>query len=288
MEKESLKYFLCPECRGNLLIDLLQEGSPHSERIKSGSIRCSQCNKKFSRDRLFAATEWPPELEDKFILEVGSGAGRFTQILLETGAQVFTFDYSTAVDTNLENNGALQNLHLFQADLHHLPLHYELFDKIICFGVLQHTPEPEKAFLSLIPFLKRGGEIVIDVYKKTLFSMMQWKYVLRPLLRSCEKERLYNCIRAIVPCLLPLVVMLRYACGPIGNRILPIANYSHMGIPYEMNKEMSILDTFDMYSPQFDKPQTLCQIEWWFKKAGLQNFHVRYGQNGIVGKGVKN
>ena len=117
--------------------------------------------------------------------------------------------------------------------------------------------------------------------------MIQLKYFLRPILKHIKKETLYHYVKKLVPCILPLAVMLRKACGPVGNRIFPIANYSHLGIPCEMNKELSILDTFDMYSPQFDKPQTLCQIENWLKRAGLQNIDVWYGQNGIVGKGIK-
>jgi len=242
---------------------------------------------RFSHERVFEETKWPVDLKDQFVLEAGSGAGRFTQVLLGTRANVFSFDYSAAVNANLENNGELQNLNLFQADLHQLPLQHGLFDKIICFGVLQHTPKPEKAFYSLIPFLKSGGEIVIDVYKKTFFSMMQWKYILRPALKRLENEILYHYVRKAVPLLLPFSVMLRKTCGPIGNRILPIANYSELGIPFDMNKELSILDTFDMYSPKFDQPQTLYKVRKWFHKAGLQSIDVRYGRNGIVGKGIK-
>jgi uncharacterized protein YbaR (Trm112 family) len=46
MKKEALKYFLCPECRGNLLIDLIEEEDSLSKKIKSGSIRCLESIKK--------------------------------------------------------------------------------------------------------------------------------------------------------------------------------------------------------------------------------------------------
>jgi len=326
MREGLLKYFCCPGCRNPLSINVDRSERCGSQRIKIGGVRCAQCHKtfpiinyiprfveqanycdsfgfqwnrhrsvqidkyngySFSRERLFSVTQWPARLEGEYILEVGSGAGRFTQVLIETGANIFSFDYSSAVDANLANNGTPQNLLLFQADLHHLPLVYELFDKIICLGVLQHTPAPEKAFEALVPFLKRGGEIVIDVYKKTLCARLQWKYLLRPVLRHVRQEVLYNCVRTIVPCLLPLAVLLRRIGGPIGNRILPIANYSHLGIPYMVNKELSILDTFDMYSPQFDHPQTLHQVRSWFQKMQLEYVEVHYGPNGIIGRGIK-
>lgn len=324
MKEEYLKYFSCPQCSGSLLVDVIED--LETKRIVRGEIICSQCKKEFpivnyiprfvaqadycesfgfqwnrhrkvqidkyngynfSRDRLFAATEWPWIMEGEVVLEVGSGAGRFTQILIEAGACVFSMDYSIAVDANLQNNGLPGSLCLLQGDLFQIPLKHGLFDKILCLGVLQHTPDPKQAFMSLIPFLNDGGQIVIDIYKKTISSMIQWKYLLRPILKRMRQEKLYNCIEKIVPCLLPAAILFRKIGGPVGARLLPIANYSHLGIPYEMNKEWSILDTFDMYSPKYDKPQTLSQVRRWFDKAGLEQISVRYGQNGIIGKGIK-
>ena len=63
---------------------------------------------------------------------------------------VFSFDYSNAVDANYKNNGDFQNLYLFQANIFALPLKNDFFDKIFCLGVLQHTPNPQKAFFSFV------------------------------------------------------------------------------------------------------------------------------------------
>src|SRR5258706_11408603 len=53
-------------------------------------------NSSFSKERFFAATEWDEEdLSGKDVLEVGSGAGRFTQIVLDhTKANLYSIDYS--------------------------------------------------------------------------------------------------------------------------------------------------------------------------------------------------
>jgi len=45
-----------------------------------------------SRNRLFTVSGWSEHLEGERILEAGSGAGRFTEVLLQTGADVFSFD----------------------------------------------------------------------------------------------------------------------------------------------------------------------------------------------------
>ncbi len=323
MKSEDLRFFLCPYCRKNLS---LKEASFSSCDIEQGILRCNFCRRdypiinsiprfslndnysesfdfqwnkhrrtqidkyigyNFSKERLFSASGWPRKMRGEKILEVGSGAGRFTQILIETEADIFSFDYNNAVDVNLENNGRQDNFYLFQADLHKMPFAYGLFDKIICLGVLQHTPNPEQAFMSIVPFLKPGGELVIDIYKKTIFSILQWKYILRPITKKIDKQRLLSAVDKIVPVLLPLAIFLRKIAGPFGARILPISNYSHLGIPYDLNKQWSILDTFDMYSPAHDHPQSIRAVRRWFQEATFKDIEVRYGTNGIVGKGTR-
>ena len=56
-------------------------------------------NSSQSRERFFAETGWEHEdLTGKNILEVGSGAGRFSQIVLEhTKGNLYSVDYSDAV-----------------------------------------------------------------------------------------------------------------------------------------------------------------------------------------------
>jgi len=51
------------------------------------------------------------------VLEVGSGAGRFTEVILKTGARVYSFDLSDAVLANYANNAQYPDLCLFQGDL---------------------------------------------------------------------------------------------------------------------------------------------------------------------------
>jgi hypothetical protein len=55
----------------------------------------------------------------------------------------------------------------------------------------------------------------------------------------------------------------------------------------ELNTEWAILDTFDMYSPAHDRPQSFAMVRRWFESAGFSRIEVRYGQNGVVGCGRK-
>jgi len=105
------------------------------------------------------------ELRGKKILEAGSGAGRFTEILLKYGAQVYSFDYSGAVEANFNNNMPNDDLTIFQADIREIPFENDFFDMSLCLGVLQHTPNTLDSIRELNRVLKKGGLLVVDHYK---------------------------------------------------------------------------------------------------------------------------
>lgn len=240
-----------------------------------------------SRNRVFGVTEWGVDLRGQRILEAGSGAGRFTEVLLGTGADVVSFDYSTAVDANHKNNGGNENLILFQGDILNIPLEPASFDKVFCLGVLQHTPDPAAAFASLTQYVCPGGMLVVDAYTRNFAAWMQWKYLLRPITKRMKKQTLYSLIESMTPVLIPVAKVLRMIAGRAGARLVPIVEYSHLGLSPELNRQWAILDTFDMYSPAHDHPQSLADVRHWFESAGFIEIDVRYGPNGVVGKGKK-
>lgn len=238
-----------------------------------------------TRNRLFSVTGWPEKMPGQRVLEAGSGAGRFTEILVSTGATVFSFDYSSAVDANYANNGHASNLSLFQGDIFNIPLEKGSFDKVMCLGVLQHTPDPSRAFHSLAAMVKPGGELAVDAYTRSLVSMLQWKYALRPITMRMSPKALYRIVSKVAPPLIPITRLLRKIGGRLGARISPICEYSHLGLSPEINRDWAILDTFDMYSPAHDHPQSIASVTQWFKDAGFEDIHVDYGPNGVIGRG---
>ncbi|HKE93676.1 MAG TPA: methyltransferase domain-containing protein, partial [Povalibacter sp.] len=211
MNSGALNDFICPQCRGELetirtpvATDALRcAGCRHAYPVVNGMPRFVpgeqyagsfgfQWNKfrrtqldssvglPLSRDRLMAVTAFDSDMSGCTILEAGSGAGRFTEVLVATGADIHSFDLSTAVDANWANNGRAANLQLFQASIFDVPLREQAFDHVVCLGVLQHTPDPDRAFRSLARHVKPGGQISIDVYARRLRALVAWKYLLRP------------------------------------------------------------------------------------------------------------
>jgi SAM-dependent methyltransferase len=100
------------------------------------------------------------------ILEAGCGAGRFTEVLISTGATVISFDLSNAVEANYENNNDKGDLLIFQGDIYNIPFPDNYFDYVFCYGVLQHTPDPDESYRQIFSKLKPGGKISIDYYLK--------------------------------------------------------------------------------------------------------------------------
>jgi len=245
-----------------------------------------------SRDRFFRDTGWSAtELRGQKVLEAGCGAGRFTQIMLDAGAEVYSIDYSTAVDACWANNGPHPSLFLSQADLYKLPFEEGSFDKVFCYGVLQHTPDVRKAFMGLIPFLRSGGRIAIDVYRKTSWTT-RWtsKFWYRPLTKRMSRDTVRRIIEWYVPRWIPIDNFFQRI--PIARSVVPAVipcwNYTgDLPLPPEEVKLWAVLDTFDALTPAYDSPQTLDSVKSWFSDADLEDVSVRMGGNGILGNARK-
>jgi len=115
-------------------------------------------------------------IKDKFVLEAGSGNGRFTDVLINYGSKVCTFDLSHSVDAleyNLKKNKNYKNnlLSISQANILKMPYQKEFFDYVICLHVLQHTPSPEASIKKLWQMVKPGGYLVIDHYRLKIKSL---------------------------------------------------------------------------------------------------------------------
>lgn len=319
MQGNNLKHFRCPRCKSDSLV---LDASP--AQTPTGAIVCQGCQTRYpvnsgiprfvlddqyaksfgfqwnrfrrtqldshtglplSANRLFRVTGWPRDMRGQLVLEAGSGAGRFTEVLIATGATLFSFDLSSAVEANQANNGNATNLNLFQGSIYDIPLPEAYFDKVVCLGVLQHTPDPDRSFACLARHVKPGGELAVDVYARHWPQLVSWKYLLRPITTRLPQRFLFRCVETTVKVLLPLAIALRKIGGRFGARLMPVLEYSHFGLPYELNCEWATLDTFDMYSPMHDHPRSIEQVRAWYETTGFVDIIVEPGPNGVIARG---
>jgi ubiquinone/menaquinone biosynthesis C-methylase UbiE len=254
----------------------------------------------FTKERFFIQTEWDKEdLTGKNVLEVGSGAGRFTQVVLEhTNANLYSIDYSDAVSANFRNNSHYgERLKLFQASIYDMPFLDNTFDKVFCFGVLQHTPDFKKSVEALIRKAKPGGEVVVDFYTVLgWWTKIHAKYIFRPYTKKMSHEKLLDKIDKNADSLIAAYNFFdKIGVGKVVNRFLPVCDIKGT-LPADLSKkelrEWVVLDTFDMYSPEHDHPQKIETVKRWFVENNMQITFAGtkwFSENrkGTVVKGIK-
>jgi len=118
-------------------------------------------------------------LNNKNILEIGCGSGRFTEYLVKHAKLCVSIDLSSAIFYNVAAES--KKLILVKADFLELIPNMK-FDIVICRGVIQHTPDPFKSIRKLHDFIKDNGSVYFDVYKMPKIGYLHPKYFLwRPL-----------------------------------------------------------------------------------------------------------
>lgn len=295
-----MQYLACPSCMGAL--DLEVEAGDERE-IERGRLRCCQCaagypivnwiprfvpsdayaqsfsyqwdiHRKTQVDSLAGHDEsrkaFPlktgftdSELGNALTLDVGCGAGRYMEIAASMGAEVIGVDLSYAVDSAFANMGRRERIHLVQADLFKMPFRPGTFDAIYSIGVLHHTPSTREGFLALPSLLKPRGRIAIWVYA---WAEEYSAYLdrVRLLTVRLPKRLLYGLCWVCVPILhamMRLPVLWRVA------RRIPTSD-QHRGLRWD------VLDTFDLYSPQYRWNHTEAEVREWFEKASLEDVSV--------------
>lgn len=312
MKRSLIELLVCPRCRDERWEIIAQEES--GEEILTGEVRCA-CGRAWPIVRGILRTvpddayvgsfsfQWqlhrrtqldtvdrrdsynnflvktgvdPQDFSGRRVLDVGVGTGRYADVVQRAGAEVVGIDLSLAVETAMANVGGRPAAHVVQADCFNLPFAPESFDLIYSVGVLHHTPDCRRAFLSLIPYLKPGGTIAV------------WVYSAHHHAPGSVKERVNLATRAITSrlpnrllyflCLLELpLYFLRKIPGfdQALHLLLPGAIY-HAIPPSNRKRRVTehILDLFDWYSPKYQSKHEFPEVFGWFEEAGLERIRV--------------
>ncbi len=238
-----------------------------------------------SEDRVKTALGQPLDsIRGLKIIEAGSGAGRFTEILLKYGAKVYSFDLSAAVDANFENNSGHSNLTIFQADIEKIPFEDNFFDISLCLGVLQHTKDTMKSLTELSRVTKKNGMILFDHYQKHLGQYLSFYLVYWFIIKKLPASKQHKVTKSLTEIFFPIHWLFRkYEFMQILlRRISPISFY--YGI-FDLTKRqhfaISLLDTHDKNTDHFKRMITkkkLCKI---MNKFTFKSFKIFKGGTGL-------
>jgi len=246
-----------------------------------------------SRDRLrrcVGETVWK-ELPGKLVLECGCGAGRFTEVLLEHGCSVMSIDLSNAVDANAQNCPPGECHRLAQADICQLPFEPRQFELVLCLGVVQHTPDPERTMRALYDQVKPGGWIVIDHYTGRLAWYTKMSSLFRVFMKRMPPDRALALSERLVERFLPLHKSVRRIpiVRSIAYHLSPVTSYYTVFPDFadSLHREWALLDTHDSLTDWFKASRTRAQIKQTFEALGVDAIWCEYGGNGVEARGQR-
>ena len=210
----------------------------------------------------------PGDLDGRLVLDAGCGMGRYLRVVAEAGAVAVGMDLSRAVEAARDLTRDRPGVSVVQGDLLRPPFAEGSFDQIYSLGVLDHTPDPRRAFLGLARLLRPGGRIAVWVYPRE-----------RPAL-----ERIIEAHRAIST-RLPLGVLVPFSrlmapVGAVKRRLMASGNPAvaklgvalnlmTIGVSMHPDPEVRVCDTLDWYAPRYLSRHTPEEVRGWFEEAGL-------------------
>lgn len=111
------------------------------------------------------------------VLEIGCGIGTDTVQFAKAGATVTAIDLSSEslslARRHAEVYGLESRIRLIQADCEHLNRYLpdEKYDLVYSFGVIHHTPHPERAVRGIRALLDPDGELRLMLYSRVSYKL---------------------------------------------------------------------------------------------------------------------
>jgi arsenite methyltransferase len=272
----------------------------------------SKSSKDFSREWLVRRYGFASGLEmqryfaeRQCILDAGCGGGYSASLWLDSGwwgagtAQWYGADISEAIDVAQERLTGIPGLHFVQADVCQLPFAEKTFDVIFSEGVLHHTPSTERALKSLVPLLRRGGEIMFYVYRKKGPIREFTDDYIREIMSVLTPQQAWDKLRPLTKLGQALAELhaevevkedipyLGIKAGRYDAQRLIYWNFAKMFWNDNLSFDENHLQNFDWYSPRYAFRQTEEEVRRWCAESGLSIFYFNTEEAGFTVRAVK-
>lgn len=305
MKPDATRYFVCPECHGDLRLHSADSGEIVEGRLECGCGRRYDVTRgvpRFVGGEQYADTfgrQWtrwartqqdslngqtifrqrferytgrtPERLAGNVVVDAGCGPGAFVDVIKRHARVAIGFDLSVAIDACYALHGQDPSVYLAQADIFKPPVRPGAADFLYTFGVVHHTPDPERAFRSLLPLVAPGGEVAVWVYRRRAIQPSLW---LRSFTAGMPEPRATRFIEWFVPkaLLVSGAVSRIPGVGRYLRRLVPVADYRGIyALTEEQHREWSLMDTHDGLITRYTFPQRWSDVERWMRGLeGLQ------------------
>ena len=205
----------------------------------------------------------PPELfRGKRVLDAGCGMGRWSYAAARSGAsQVVGFDLHDGVRAAKRLTGDAGRVSLVKANVFDLPFREECFDSIISIGVLHHTGDTRGAIRALLPVLRPGGRLFIQLYETRGETKDRRTAALLRLTHRLPKRLLYR--------LCVILVAGRYV--PVVKNLIQAVNHFVQIVSFGRHRTFwrNVADTYDWHCCPYRTFHTAEELRGFFADLGL-------------------
>jgi SAM-dependent methyltransferase len=164
------------------------------------------------------------------------------------------------------------------------------FDIVYCHRVIQHAPDPRRAFASMARCLRPGGTFFLHSYDRHWKALLHYRYWLRPLTRRLPHTAVFRALTIVGPVLYPLTSALERVAGlrRVVKLLIPFSNHDRVlrkngsTLSRRERYEYSLLITFDALTPTFDNPSSAATLTSWFAEHGLVDVRVLHRSPAVV------
>lgn len=110
--------------------------------------------------------------KNKIVLDVASGSGYGSEILLRTGKakKVYGIDISKEAIVYSKNKYKSKNIEFLQGDCRNIPLNDKIADIVVSFETIEHIEEQEQFMKEIKRVIKKDGLLVISTPNKKISS----------------------------------------------------------------------------------------------------------------------
>jgi len=218
--------------------------------------------------REFEAFRIPPEvLRSSRVLDAGCGMGRWSYAVAKSGARhVVAFDLHDGVIAARALTRGAGCVSVLKGNIFTPPFRERAFDTVISIGVLHHTGDTHRATLTLLPLLRPGGWLFLQLYETRGKAKDRRMAALLRMTNRLPKCLLYQ--------LCVVVVAARYV--PLVKNLVQAVNHFVQIVSFGKHRTFwrNVADTYDWHCCPFRTFHTKEEVVRLLTGAGLVDARI--------------